>query len=100
VKDVHTTDDHIRSQENGDITSRGMKNLDNMSANTCGEKEEPLLDTDELLMQRISDLQNSIVELSSKLENLSISQVQRTALKKELAMQRSKLLREERKLKK
>jgi Leucine-rich repeat (LRR) protein len=100
VKDVHTTDDHIRSQENGDITSRGMKNLDNMSANTCGEKEEPLLDTDELLMQRISDLQNSIVELSSKLENLSISQVQRTALKKELAMQRSKLLREERKLQK
>ena len=46
----------------------------------------------------IDTLKSSIRDLSEQLENLNISQAKRFALKKELAMERSKLLREEKTL--
>mmetsp|Transcript_12908 Transcript_12908/g.24241 ORF Transcript_12908/g.24241 Transcript_12908/m.24241 type:complete len:888 (+) Transcript_12908:95-2758(+) len=99
--DFPTDDNNVSYQDEDNNYSHSIKKSDKMSNdnNTSGKGEQELLDSDELLTQRISDLQRSIAELSSKLENLSISQVQRTTLKKELAMQRSKLLREERKIK-
>ncbi len=47
----------------------------------------------------LDELKESIMKLSIELEtNLSLSQAKRYALKKELAMERSKLIREERRL--
>lgn len=47
----------------------------------------------------LNELKESIMKLSNELEtNLSLSQAKRYALKKELAMERSKLIREERRL--
>ncbi len=50
------------------------------------------------ILDNIETLKNNINDLTEQLENLSISQAKRYALKKELAMERSKLRREERKL--
>jgi hypothetical protein len=46
----------------------------------------------------IPDLTSKIQDFESKLENRSLSQAKRYALKKSLAMERSKLIREERRL--
>jgi Leucine-rich repeat (LRR) protein len=46
----------------------------------------------------LSDLNDKIAEFQSQLENPSLSQAKRHAVKKSLAMERSKLIREERKL--
>jgi len=50
------------------------------------------------IMERINQLKEQIRETEAQLENLSISQSKRFALKKTMAMDISKLIREERKL--
>jgi len=75
---------------------------DSKSASTSLERHvEKTIDKEEEMPASdiISDLQQNIVQLSAELDNMSISQAKRFALKKQLAMERSKLLREGRKLK-
>jgi Leucine-rich repeat (LRR) protein len=96
----YSNNHEIKSLEKVSKTTTTITNNNNDTGRSRGEKERLLVDDNDdelLLLQRISELKQNIAELSSKLENLSMSQSQRTTLKKELAMKRSKLLREQRK---
>lgn len=78
-----------------------LHSKDGTSQKMCGNSsstEIQKIETKESIMTSISELKQSILDLCSRLDNLSISQAQRLALKRELAMQRSRLRREEKKL--
>lgn len=86
-----------KNDDNCQVESAKNVNEDSNNIDTHGSKlvREKQLDDGEKLVE---DLKTEIATLTDELENLSISQAKRFALKKAVAMQRSKLIREERKL--
>uniref|UniRef100_A0A7S3QD33 Uncharacterized protein n=1 Tax=Chaetoceros debilis TaxID=122233 RepID=A0A7S3QD33_9STRA len=96
--------DTLRSKNNGNHQLRSVTNVREEDTN-IDLHESKLVQEKQNLNQfddgekLVEDLKKEIVTLTDELENLSISQAKRFALKKALAMQRSKLIREERKLK-
>ena len=72
-------------------TSQQIKNAStSKETSNCEEEEEN--------HKVLKELQQSVEKLKSDLENLSLTQAKKYAVKKALAMERSKLIREERRL--
>ncbi len=99
-EDNYQSEEEKEKENEKQMTPVKQKECD-QSANNISSESFPnkTSETPEMNDSIIDELKESIASLNLELENLSISQAKRFALKKELAMQRSKLIREERKLK-
>jgi hypothetical protein len=79
------------------IVMEDMKEEEITEAGRSHQGEQGQVDQ-ELSSELQRELERNIAQLESQLEYLSLSQAKRYALKKSLAMERSKLIRENRRL--
>jgi hypothetical protein len=98
-EDADDSDDEANEERDGDDSKTGTE-IKEAEVGAGSSADTPLeQNAGKAIDKEISDLKQNIVQLSAELDNMSISQAKRFALKKQLAMERSKLLREGRKLK-
>ncbi len=90
---------HVSPVEQKENVQSGKEKFQSMKENVNVSSHNETSKVPETSDSIIDELKESIAGLTVELENLSISEAKRFALKKELAMQRSKLIREQRKLK-
>ena len=87
--------EHQDQQGGGSSSSSNSNNID-VGANTDTDADLDGADIDDNKV--LDELKQKVEELKIQLENLSLTQAKKYALKKSLAMERSKLIREERRL--
>ena len=87
--------EHQDQQGGGSSSSSNSNNID-VGANTDTDADLDGADIDDNKV--LDELKQKVEELKIQMENLSLTQAKKYALKKSLAMERSKLIREERRL--
>ena len=93
---VTLIDTKKKDQQGGGSSSSSNSNNIDVGANTDTDADLDGADIDDNKV--LDELKQKVEELKIQMENLSLTQAKKYALKKSLAMERSKLIREERRL--